>query len=47
MATDYIQPSMLLSTGSSDDIDSHLDECLCDDCVDNIILAMREDRQHD
>jgi len=32
---------------TSDDIEDHLPECCCDECIDNLIIAMREDRQHD
>lgn len=43
--TTWTQPSMPLTTSDDiDDTDHHLDSCVCETCIDNLILAMQEDR---
>ena len=42
----WTQPSLVLAQGDDiDDINNHLADCLCDDCMENIIIMLTEERQ--
>ena len=44
----WTQPSLVLTSHQADDIDdidNHLDDCICDDCIDNVILDWVENKR--
>ena len=44
----WVQPSMPLTSSEADDLDdinNHLIDCLCDECMENVIIMMHEERQ--